>query len=226
MSDDILKRGAKAMGIDKGTTVIQKVLPRSMNPKKTIKHLWHLLFEHEIIRRYVIINTFDGALTILGIIAASWFAGITDPQFLILPSLGAGIAMCVSGVWGAYAAESAELKREIKALEKHLVRSLTNTHIQRENQKIAMIVGAVDGLAPLLATLLIIIPFFFARAQVLSIGVAYGLSLTLTMIVLLLLGAFAGYVARESRIKHALRMLVAGGVLAIIFFVMEKTGLL
>ncbi len=180
----------------------------------------------EIIRRYVIINTFDGALTILGIIAASWFAGIQDAAHLILPSIGAGIAMCVSGVWGAYAAEAAELKREVKALEKHLLRRLTGTHIDRRIRRTALIVGIVDGAAPLIATFFIIIPFFLEGAGMFGMDAAYGIAVGLCATVLVLLGVFAGKIAHESILRHSLRMLFAGLIIAAIFFALELVGLL
>ena len=75
------------------------------------------LYKNEIIRRYIVINSFDGALTILGIILAEFFAGVKDPRLVILPSVGAAIAMCVSGMWGAYAAESSEVAKKERSLK-------------------------------------------------------------------------------------------------------------
>ena len=85
---------------------------------------FRILVEHEIVRRYVIINSFDGALTILGIIFAEFFTRIDDPRMVILPGLGAAVAMCVSGIWGAYSAERAEVKRSIRELEVHMMHDL------------------------------------------------------------------------------------------------------
>ena len=70
-----------------------------------LKDYYRILVEHEIVRRYIIINTFDGALTILGIVLAVIMSGIRDPQLVIIPSIGASVAMAVSGIWGSYAAE-------------------------------------------------------------------------------------------------------------------------
>ena len=66
-----------------------------MNLTKKLK----LLYSHEIVRRYVVSNSFDGALTMLGIIIANFFAGTMDPHLIVLPGVGAAIALGISGVW-------------------------------------------------------------------------------------------------------------------------------
>ena len=71
----------------------------------------------EIARRYFVLNAFDGALTVLGIIMGSYVVGVKDPRVVIGASFGACLAMGVSGFWGAYMAERAERKRALKDLE-------------------------------------------------------------------------------------------------------------
>jgi len=84
-----------------------------MNLLKVLKELKN----EEIARRYFVMNSFDGALTILGIIIAVYLSGQNNPGVIITSSLGASIAMAVSGIWGAYSIEKAERQRVLKELE-------------------------------------------------------------------------------------------------------------
>ena len=74
----------------------------------------------EIGRRYFVINSFDGALTILGVLLGSYFAGLTNPSLIVTVGIGASVAIGVSGLWGAFLTEKAEREREIKELTKEL----------------------------------------------------------------------------------------------------------
>ena len=53
-------------------------------------------------------NVFDGATTILGILVGAYVAGVTNQFQVIGSSLGATIAMGLSGFAGAYMTEEAE----------------------------------------------------------------------------------------------------------------------
>jgi predicted membrane protein (TIGR00267 family) len=184
------------------------------------------VFQNEIVRRYIVMNSFDGALTILGIILANFFTGINEPRLVILPSVGAAIAMCISGVWGAYAAELAELKRTMKELEQHMMRKLHKTHTMRMEKLMAYAVAVVDGLSPLSVSFIIIIPFFLVSAGILSMTNAYYTSLALVVIALFTLGMFAGKTAKENIYVRGVTMLLAGVVISIIFYVLTLTGLI
>ncbi|MFH1424208.1 MAG: VIT1/CCC1 transporter family protein [archaeon] len=181
--------------------------------------------KNDIIRRYVVMNSFDGGLTILGIVLVSFFAGVTDPHYIILPSVGAGIAMCISGMWGAYAAEKAELTRSRKEMEKHMLRKLHNTIMVRKKETMAIIIAIVDGVSPMLVAFLIISPFFFVYTDMLSIAYAYYTSIAIVAIILFLLGVFTGKISQEPVLKHGVIMLLAGLVIAVIFYVMMLAGL-
>jgi hypothetical protein len=61
---------------------------------------------NEILRRYFVMNAFDGALTMLGIIMGAFLAGVIDPIVIIKAGMGAGLAMGISGAWGLYGRES------------------------------------------------------------------------------------------------------------------------
>ncbi len=69
----------------------------------------------EIIRRYFVMNAFDGVLTSLGIIISNfalYFAGqVVSRQSILITGYATTIAIGISGLAGAFLAETAELRR-------------------------------------------------------------------------------------------------------------------
>ncbi|MFC1741494.1 VIT1/CCC1 transporter family protein [Nanoarchaeota archaeon] len=177
-------------------------------------------------RRYIIINTFDGALTILGIVVAMFMSNIADPKLIIIPSIGASVAMCVSGIWGSYAAERAEIRNKIRSIEAHLISDLSGTEFSKKREKMALFIGLVDGIIPLFIALILIAPFFFVNPGYLSIQTAFYVSLTLVALNLFVLGAFAGKIAKENMIKQGIIMIFAGVVIGMIFSFLAFIGVL
>ncbi len=167
----------------------------------------------------MIINSFDGALTILGIVAAVFLSGITDPKLIILPSVGASVAMCVSGIWGSYAAERVEIKKKIRSIEVHMMKDLSNTQFAKKREQMAWIIGLVDGIIPLILAVVLILPFFFVSSG-LSMQNAYYITLTLIGLNLFALGIFAGWIAKESMFKHGVIMLFSGVIIGGIFMIL------
>jgi len=193
---------------------------------KAIRELYTILVEHEIVRRYIIINTFDGALTILGIVVAVFLSGIKDPKLIIIPSIGASVAMCVSGIWGSYAAERAEIRNKIRSIEAHLMKSLSDTAFSRKRENMAWIIGLVDGIIPLIIALILIAPFFFVNPGYMSMSLAYYSSLALVAVNLFILGMFAGRIAKENMFKQGVVMLLAGVIIGVIFMLLAWVGVL
>ena len=79
---------------------------------------------HDIIRRYFVVNGFDGALTMLGLIIGFLVSAPANIAVIINVCLGAAIALGMSGVSSAYVSESAERKRALGKLEKAMVSDL------------------------------------------------------------------------------------------------------
>jgi len=61
-----------------------------------------------IVRRYFVMNGFDGATTTFDTVLGSWIAGVTKPEVILLAGFGACPAMGGSGFFGAFMAERAE----------------------------------------------------------------------------------------------------------------------
>ena len=114
----------------------------------------------EIARRYFAMNSFDGILTILGVLTGNFLARVSDPTVIVLTGLTTSVSMAVSGLWGAYLTESAERQRGLDDLEEHTLSDLSGTRIGRAARVAVAVVALVDGLAPLLASVLVLLPFF------------------------------------------------------------------
>jgi len=166
-------------------------------------------------------NSFDGALTILGILIATYFAQLFDPKIIIVASLGVIVSTGVSGVWGGYMAERAEKKRAKRELEKHLMRSLSKTRLEKEMKKVAVFMGLANGLSSSIVSFIAIIPFFFAALGLLQISLAFIISFIIILISLFSLGIFIGKIAEENMFFHGLMMVVVGIVVGVILYLFE-----
>jgi len=167
----------------------------------------------EIARRYFAMNAFDGVLTTIGVLAGNYLAGVRDLSIPIRTGIATSIAMGISGLWGAYLTETAERRRELSELEKVSLIDQSETSIGKASRFAVIVVSVVDGLAPALAALIVMVPLFLGDLignPILSYAIAAGLAL----ICLFALGLFLGKVSEENLIGYGIKTLLAG-VLAI-----------
>jgi len=161
-------------------------------------------------RRYFVMNAFDGALTMLGVVIGSYLSDITDPRIIIAAGIAGALAMGISGVSGAYMTESAERTKRLKELERAMLRPMRDT-IHEEAQDFATaVVAIVDGVSPALAALCVISPFFLEHFGFVSALVAFYSSIGLTLAVLVGLGVYLAKISDESMVKYGARMLLVG----------------
>jgi predicted membrane protein (TIGR00267 family) len=183
---------------------------------------FRILKKEEIARRYFVMNSFDGTLSILGVIVALYFAGVTQPKFIIVSCLGVAVALFVSGSWSAYAAEKAERVRELKELERHLMTDLDETKIGEKFSNLAILIALVNGLSPMLVSLILISPFIMAQFGLFSINYAFILSTGLIITILFSLGLIVGKVGGEKNLFYSgMKMVTAGIVVGIIVLTLE-----
>lgn len=174
----------------------------------------------EIARRYFAMNAFDGVLTTIGILVGSYLAGVRDVSIAIRTGVATSIAMGVSGLWGAYLTEAAERQRELDELEKVSLTDQKNTNIGRASRVAVLVVAVVDGLAPFLAAMVVLIPLFM-DPWIGNVLLSYGLAVVVALISLFGLGMFLGSVSSRSMIGYGLRTLLAGLVAIAINFLLE-----
>jgi predicted membrane protein (TIGR00267 family) len=163
----------------------------------------------EIARRYFAMNAFDGVLTMIGVLIGNYSAGVESARVVISTGLATSMAIGVSGFWGAYFTESAERKRDLDDLESYTLTDLNETKIGRASRAAAIVVSLVDGLAPFLAALVVLSPFFLTSLWG-EIYRSYYLSLAMALGALFALGAFLGAISRENIALTGVKMIGAG----------------
>jgi predicted membrane protein (TIGR00267 family) len=168
----------------------------------------------DITRRYFVMNAFDGALTMLGVIIGAYMAGIFNPMPIISAGVAGSIAMGTSGISGAYMTEKAERTKKLKELEKAMLTDLTNGLHYKSHRFATIFAAIVDGFSPAFAAMLVVSPFILVRFGIFNTITAFYLSIILTMISLLLLGIYLAKISDESMIKYGLQMLIVGFITA------------
>jgi predicted membrane protein (TIGR00267 family) len=163
----------------------------------------------EIARRYFVMNAFDGVLTIIGVLMGNLTAGVEQPKIVLSTGLATCVAMGVSGLWGAYLTEAAERKRDLVELSRFTLTDLDDTRLGRASRAAVVVVALVDGLAPFMAALIVLIPFFLA-ALFPALTWAYYTSLGLALLSLFGLGLFLGRISRGNMFLYGVKTIIAG----------------
>jgi predicted membrane protein (TIGR00267 family) len=175
----------------------------------------------EIARRLFAMNSFDGILTILGVLVGNYLAEVRTPGTIIVTGMATSVSMGVSGLWGAYLTESAERQKSLDDLEDITLTDLSNTRIGRASRVAVVVIAVVDGLAPLLASFLVLLPFFLTDMWA-DITYSYYLALAIAMLSLFGLGAFLGRISRRNVFTAGLKMIVAGVVALLLSYLIEN----
>ena len=190
-----------------------------MNLDKTFKKFRRYYEISEVApltRRYFVMNAFDGALTMLGIVIGAHFAGIIDPLPIISAAISGSIAMGASGISGAYMTEKAERTRKIKELERAMLTDMRNA-IQYKSYRFATIfVALIDGISPALAAMIVVSPFFLVYASIINVELAFIACIAITLLLLLSLGIYLAKISDENLIKYGLQMLLVGILTAVL----------
>jgi predicted membrane protein (TIGR00267 family) len=167
-----------------------------------------------ITRRYFVMNAFDGALTMLGVVIGAYVSGVLQPIYIISAGIAGSIAMGTSGMSGAYMTEKAERTKKLKDLEKAMLSDMKNGLHGKSHRFATILAAVVDGVSPAIAAMFVISPFFFSNFQIIANEIAFYLSIALTLVVLALLGGYLAKISDESMIKYGIQMLLVGIVTA------------
>jgi len=176
-----------------------------------------------ISRRYFIMNAFDGATTILGIVIGAYVAEITNEFWIVWPGLGATFAMSLSGFVGAYMTEEAERANEMKALEKSMLTDLGESVVGKASRFASLWASMIDGLSPALAALSCLTPFFLSSTGLFSTTLASQLSIAISLAIMFLLGVLLGRISKRNMILHGTKMLLVGLIIAFVFLMLKVT---
>lgn len=172
---------------------------------------------HSIGRRYFVVNGFDGALTMLGILLGFYQADDAPVPLVISACLGAAVALGISGISSAYISEAAERQRELKELESAMATSLDESAHAQAAKLTPAIIALINGLAPFLLSLLILTPLWVANS-----GIELGISpleaaMLISVVEIFFLGVFLGKVSGEfwlwSGIRTLLIAIITGSII-------------
>lgn len=176
-----------------------------------------------ISRRYFIMNAFDGATTILGIVIGAYVAEITHEFWIVWPGLGATFAMSLSGFVGAYMTEEAERSNEMKALEKSMLTDLGESVVGKASRFASLWASMIDGVSPALAGLSCLTPFFLSSTGLFSTTLASQLSIAICLAIMFLLGVLLGRISKRNMFLHGTKMLLVGLVITLVFLLLKVT---
>ncbi len=163
----------------------------------------------KIARRYFAMNAFDGVLTIIGVLMGHYAAGVDDPMIVVTTGLTTSVAIGISGLWGSFLTESAERKRGIDEISRSTLTDQNGSKIGKASRFAAIAVAIIDGVSPFVASIVVLIPFFFANLFV-NIHYVYYVSIGFALLVLFGLGMFLGKISKQNLIMMGLRTLAAG----------------
>jgi len=187
-----------------------------------IHFLIRLGHAHKIARRYFVTNGFDGALTLLGLIMGFYSSSSVALPVVINACLGAAIALTVSGLSSAYVSEAAEREQELLELEQALVRDLADSDYGHAARLLPLLIAAVNGLAPLLIALVIILPLWLAQAGLDLPLPPLETSIALAFAILFLLGAFLGTISGRFWLWSGVHTLIIAVLTAAIILLVEN----
>ncbi len=172
---------------------------------------------HVIARRYLIVNGFDGVLTMLGLLVGFYVSEDVRIPVVINACLGVAIALGVSGVSSAYISEAAEKQRELRELEKAMMTDLGESAHGKAARFLPVFIALVNGIAPLTISLLILLPLWLAPSiepfSALPLETSFGMA----FIIIFLLGVYLGQVSHTFWLWAGLRtLLIAAATAALI----------
>ncbi len=171
-----------------------------------------------IVRRYFVVNGFDGALTMLGLIIGFMISATDDLTVIINACLGAAIALGMSGFSSAYVSEAAERKRALVKLEEAMIVDLHETAHGDVVRLVPIWIALVNGSAPLVISLLILLPLWLSKAGLfLPLSPLYA-AIIVALVLIFLLGVFLGQIAGISWLRSGLQTLLVAFITAALIY--------
>ncbi len=165
-----------------------------------------------IARRYFVVNGFDGALTMLGLLMGFVVSKPTDLAVVISVCMGAAIALGVSGVSSAYVSESAERKHSLAQLEDAMISDLSAGAHGKAVFWVPVLIALINGCAPLLISALIVVPLWLAYAGVLFPLSSLYLAMLVAMVLIFLLGVYLGRISGISWLRSGIQTLLSAAL--------------
>ena len=190
---------------------------------RQIRYFLDITRTQGIMRRYFVVNGFDGALTMLGLIIGFIVNDADDLSVIINVCLGAAIALGMSGLSSAYICEAAERKRALGKLEQAMVSDLTDSAHGSASRWVPLLIALVNGLAPLLISLLILLPMLLSISGVALPASPLYIAITIALLLIFLLGVFLGRIADISWLRSGIQTLLLAVLTAVLIYLFAGT---
>ena len=161
-----------------------------------------------LMRRYFVVNGFDGALTMLGILVGFYMGNISDRHTILSACFGAAVALFMSGLSAATISESAERKKALADMEQAMIKDLKQSEHGIAARWSPWLIGLVNGLSPFLISLIILLPILIFKS-------GYGYSpvptaMSLGLLIMFMLGVFLGRIGGTHWLFSGLKALTVG----------------
>ena len=174
-----------------------------------------------IARRYFVVNGFDGALTMLGLLTGFYFGGQVALPVAISVCLGAAIALGMSGLTSAYISETAERKLELERLEDAMMVDLRESVHGKAARLKPFLVAFINGSAPFLVALIIILPLVLGHWYPRLIPQPLETATLLAFLIIFLLGVFIGRINGHFWLWSGLRTLVVAFITTLLIYLIS-----
>ena len=188
-----------------------------------IKFLLRITDTHDIVRRYFVVNGFDGALAMLGLIIGFIVSMPVEISTVINACLGAAIALGASGISSAYITEAAELKNSLAKLEDAMVSDLQESSHGKAARITPFIIALVNGLAPLAISILILTPLWLSHVGYSTFISPLYASAIVALIITFLLGVFLGRIAKSSWLRSGLQAMLVALLTALLIYIFAES---
>lgn len=181
-----------------------------------VRLLLRITRSHDIARRYLVVNGFDGALAMLGLLMGFYVSADVSVDTMLSACFGTAVALMMSGLSSAYISESAERRRELRELEEAMITDLDESAHAKAARLVPWLIAAVNGLSPFALAALIISPLWLHELGVTAITSPLEAAIVIAFVSLFCLGLFLSYVSRTFWLWSALRTLLVAVVTALI----------
>ena len=189
---------------------------------KQFQLLFSISRSNLIARRYFVVNGFDGALTMLGLLIGFYVSNEDVALHMVITAcMGAAIALSVSGVSSAYISESAEKKQELKELEGAMIADLQDSAYGQAARFMPFIIAVVNGLAPLIFALIIMTPLGLAQYQPELITYPIETSVVVAFILIFFLGVFIGNISNSFWLWAGVRAVLIALITSLFIFLVS-----
>jgi len=180
--------------------------------------LLRISHSRDIMRRYFVVNGFDGALTMMGLMIGFLVSTPAELSTIINACLGTAIALAMSGMSSAYVSESAERQHALGELEEAMISDLHDSAYGDAMRWTPLLIALVNGLSPLLFSLLILIPLLLSNTGMLLPVSPLYIAIMIALVIIFLLGIFIGRIAKIPWWRSGVRTLLVAIMTASIIF--------